>query len=150
SVCFFFFFQAEDGIRDFHVTGVQTCALPIFFPFWYEGDPAFADPTLRAAAVRAIRARLAWWRSAASDEMAFGLVQLGLAAANLGLATEAATTLELMATRYWRPTLVSTHNRGALFNTDICGGFPAVVAAMLLRSREGRCDLLPALPPAWP
>src|SRR5207302_4845708 len=26
----FFFFQAEDGIRDFHVTGVQTCALPIF------------------------------------------------------------------------------------------------------------------------
>ncbi|MBO2528279.1 MAG: hypothetical protein CW348_00205 [Thermobifida sp.] len=120
------------------------------FPFWYEGDPAFADPTLRAAAVRAIRARLAWWRSAASDEMAFGLVQLGLAAANLGLATEAATTLELMATRYWRPTLVSTHNRGALFNTDICGGFPAVVAAMLLRSREGRCDLLPALPPAWP
>src|SRR5215475_15601106 len=26
----FFLFQAEDGIRDFHVTGVQTCALPIF------------------------------------------------------------------------------------------------------------------------
>src|SRR6266478_7470117 len=28
---FFFFFQAEDGIRDLTVTGVQTCALPIFF-----------------------------------------------------------------------------------------------------------------------
>src|SRR2546422_4319925 len=27
---FFFFFQAEDGIRDVAVTGVQTCALPIF------------------------------------------------------------------------------------------------------------------------
>src|SRR5438445_9778278 len=27
---FFFFFQAEDGIRDIGVTGVQTCALPIF------------------------------------------------------------------------------------------------------------------------
>src|SRR3712207_7154871 len=26
---FFFFFQAEDGIRDIGVTGVQTCALPI-------------------------------------------------------------------------------------------------------------------------
>src|SRR5690606_40072108 len=25
----YFFIQAEDGIRDFHVTGVQTCALPI-------------------------------------------------------------------------------------------------------------------------
>src|SRR2546421_9482286 len=28
-LCFFFFFQAEDGIRDLIVTGVQTCALPI-------------------------------------------------------------------------------------------------------------------------
>src|SRR5439155_9264809 len=27
---YLFFFQAEDGIRDGHVTGVQTCALPIF------------------------------------------------------------------------------------------------------------------------
>src|SRR2546426_4519952 len=29
TVFFFFFFQAEDGIRDYKVTGVQTCALPI-------------------------------------------------------------------------------------------------------------------------
>src|SRR6267378_5974909 len=29
---FFFFFQAEDGIRDLYVTGVQTCALPISAP----------------------------------------------------------------------------------------------------------------------
>src|SRR5260221_11662078 len=29
---FFFFFQAEDGIRDHCVTGVQTCALPIYAP----------------------------------------------------------------------------------------------------------------------
>ena len=32
-ICFFFFFQAEDGIRDWSVTGVQTCALPIQFYF---------------------------------------------------------------------------------------------------------------------
>src|SRR5438093_11960246 len=30
---FFFFFQAEDGIRDWSVTGVQTCALPISLQF---------------------------------------------------------------------------------------------------------------------
>src|SRR5690606_17432180 len=30
SVKLVFFFQAEDGIRYFHVTGVQTCALPIY------------------------------------------------------------------------------------------------------------------------
>src|SRR5438270_5274585 len=29
NLSFFFFFQAEDGIRDLTVTGVQTCALPI-------------------------------------------------------------------------------------------------------------------------
>src|SRR5699024_11314645 len=31
-VVFIFFCQAEDGIRDRNVTGVQTCALPIFSP----------------------------------------------------------------------------------------------------------------------
>src|SRR5256885_5874808 len=38
-----FFFQAEDGIRDYKVTGVQTCALPIFsdlIGFVYSGMPA--------------------------------------------------------------------------------------------------------------
>src|SRR2546430_4307681 len=34
----FFFFQAEDGIRDLTVTGVQTCALPILL--WVTSTPA--------------------------------------------------------------------------------------------------------------
>src|SRR5690606_40253087 len=38
------FFQAEDGIRDFHVTGVQTCALPI----WAARLTARLNPTLLA------------------------------------------------------------------------------------------------------
>src|SRR5437868_12520004 len=37
---FFFFFQAEDGIRDRNVTGVQTCALPISDAFTVD-DPRF-------------------------------------------------------------------------------------------------------------
>src|SRR5690606_39435183 len=36
-----FFFQAEDGIRDVHVTGVQTCALPIYA---LERDVVLAEP----------------------------------------------------------------------------------------------------------
>src|SRR4051794_41293127 len=38
---FFFFFQAEDGIRDGRVTGVQTCALPISkrFSSRFSGTP---------------------------------------------------------------------------------------------------------------
>src|SRR2546429_9437705 len=39
----FFFFQAEDGIRDVAVTGVQTCALPISW------DSPACDPTAAAA-----------------------------------------------------------------------------------------------------
>src|SRR5690606_41033389 len=36
------FFQAEDGIRDFHVTGVQTCALPILQAHPESGAAALA------------------------------------------------------------------------------------------------------------
>ncbi|GII03505.1 glycosyl hydrolase family 95 catalytic domain-containing protein [Planobispora takensis] len=126
------------------------------YPLWYERDPAFDDPRLEAAAALAVRRRLEWWRGSDSDEMAFGLVQLGLAAAALGLAGEAHEALTLLATRYWcADNLVSTHNRDAIFNVDVCGGLPALVAAMLVRSSlppsgYGRVDLLPALPQAWP
>src|SRR5256885_7191036 len=46
---FFFFFQAEDGIRDYKVTGVQTCALPIYLPPRLRGrpPPARAQPLIR-------------------------------------------------------------------------------------------------------
>src|SRR5688500_20144238 len=41
----FFFFQAEDGIRDYKVTGVQTCALPIFLQRWERALTALeSDP----------------------------------------------------------------------------------------------------------
>src|SRR2546426_4501132 len=49
----FFFFQAEDGIRDYKVTGVQTCALPIFLPTLVAGQnpppPAQAAAALQQA-----------------------------------------------------------------------------------------------------
>src|SRR5207249_6895726 len=52
------FFQAEDGIRDRNVTGVQTCALPIFLFRWKSLDDAHArqidDPNLVFSPVRGI------------------------------------------------------------------------------------------------
>ena len=39
---FFFFFQAEDGIRDDLVTGVQTCALPICFDLGLDSEDSKA------------------------------------------------------------------------------------------------------------
>src|SRR5207247_2398162 len=47
-ICLFFFFQAEDGIRDPLVTGVQTCALPICL---------VVEPERRRGAVRSHGAR---------------------------------------------------------------------------------------------
>src|SRR5437762_4468779 len=45
---YFFFFQAEDGIRDTSVTGVQTCALPICFGARAREPIRGEDPSLRA------------------------------------------------------------------------------------------------------
>src|SRR5690606_37382285 len=48
-LCTFFFFQAEDGIRDFHVTGVQTCALPILVRVYGETAGESADGMRRSS-----------------------------------------------------------------------------------------------------
>src|SRR5690606_40625900 len=46
SALLFFFFQAEDGIRGFHVTGVQTCALPILVGVLVVGILSLLTPEL--------------------------------------------------------------------------------------------------------
>src|SRR5690606_15849691 len=51
---FFFFFQAEDGIRDFHVTGVQTCALPIYLAD-REREASFLAECARNAGVSTVQ-----------------------------------------------------------------------------------------------
>src|SRR2546427_5756538 len=58
-----FFFQAEDGIRDLTVTGVQTCALPIWFgvPKWLcsSGISSCATMMSSSKALRMDRLRMA-------------------------------------------------------------------------------------------
>src|SRR5207302_5182110 len=78
----FFFFQAEDGIRAFHVTGVQTCALPICtskksrsFHSAAATRQARAMPAPAAArsnARTARSARAAWAATARSEERRVG------------------------------------------------------------------------------
>src|SRR5437764_1893344 len=56
GLCFLFFFQAEDGIRDTSVTGVQTCALPISpKPTNLTFEQAAAVPTSACTALQALR-----------------------------------------------------------------------------------------------
>src|SRR5215510_16195497 len=47
SMSVFFFFQAEDCIRDGHVTGVQTCALPIWTLYIDTNNKAHSHPSLQ-------------------------------------------------------------------------------------------------------
>src|SRR5690606_41032532 len=54
------FVQAEDGIRAFHVTGVQTCALPIFLPT--RNIKAAVDAVLR-------RLNIAGWQEADAPDV---------------------------------------------------------------------------------
>src|SRR5215510_15822747 len=54
---FFFFFQAEDGIRGGHVTGVQTCALPISFSPVARSEAAARNGCSEPCPARAVRRR---------------------------------------------------------------------------------------------
>src|SRR2546422_148099 len=56
---FFFFFQAEDGIRDVAVTGVQTCALPIAPPRGGDGRAGLVREGALGEGGRAPRIRAA-------------------------------------------------------------------------------------------
>src|SRR5690606_8871720 len=69
----FFFFQAEDGIRDFHVTGVQTCALPILILVWL-----IASRGLRAGLATSNPLGHFWRGLMGTTAMGFGFAGLGL------------------------------------------------------------------------
>ncbi len=118
----------------------------------FAGLPAdiAADPSLRQAFRVALDKRMAVRRRENGGDMAFGLVQMGLSAASLRDAASAYEVVDWLANKFWGTNMVSTHDPKNIFNTDICGGLPAVVLRMLVDSSPGRIDLLPALPPQWP
>src|SRR5256885_4462740 len=83
---FFFFFQAEDGIRDYKVTGVQTCALPISSMGWHARCHARLRQLLAAAcclsALQALQAAAAPVAAADRDlDTDIGMVAAAAAAA---------------------------------------------------------------------
>lgn len=130
------------------------------YPLWYEIDPAFEGDgeeaaRLRAAASATVREKIAWRAAAPSAppgrmEMAFGLVQVGMAAAALGDAAAAEACVNWLALEHWSPALTTTHDAGTIFNLDASGGLPGLVASMLLGSSTDSLSVLPALPAAWP
>ena len=130
------------------------------YPLWYEIDPAFEGDgpeatRLRAAASATVRDKIAWRAYAPSAppgrmEMAFGLVQVGMAAAALGDAAAAETCVDWLAVEHFGPALTTTHDAGRIFNLDASGGLPGLIASMLLASGADVLSVLPAVPSTWP
>jgi hypothetical protein len=121
------------------------------YPLFYEVDPDFINnPKLKEAAMTAIEKRMQYRRENNGAEMAFGLVQKGLAAAHIGDTAHAYECVDWLCNSYWSPALTSYHDPGSIFNVDICGGLPALVADMLVHSSTKTIEVLPACPKQWP
>lgn len=110
-------------------------------------DAIVKQPELVAAVAQSVRARLDHHRR--EPVMAFGLVQVGLAAARIGRADLAQEAIDLLANHYWSTGMGSFHNREDLFNTDISGGFPYLCASALVYADPGRIVFFPARPESW-
>jgi alpha-L-fucosidase 2 len=122
---------------------------------WYDPDPRLLEGGLRDAAIKTVRAKVAWRTENPAGppghmEMAFGLSSVGIAAAALGDSASAYQCALWLARDHFSPALTTTHDAGAIFNLDASGALPAVVAAMLVGSSPGHIRLLPALPRQWP
>ena len=121
------------------------------YPLYDGVDEEFIkNPALLDAAKKSIESRLKYRRNSNGAEMAFGLVQLGTAAAHIKDVDHAYECVKWLSSSYWTPAFVSYHNPGAIFNLDISGGLPAVVCYMLIQSTANEIILLPALPEQWP
>lgn len=127
----------------------------------YNGLPEeiAADPKLLKAFEEAMENRLELRRrefkgesvnGRPPGEMAFGIVQQGMAAASLHKAEDCGLILDYLANSYWNPNLVTTHNPKAIFNTDLSGGLPALIIRMLVDSQPGWIEFLPAWPKNLP
>lgn len=111
-------------------------------------DPELRDsPDLWEAAREALRRRI----YSGGEVSSHGRMHMGLAAAYLRLPEEAYGRLEVMATGgSMYASLICSHEPDArIFNFDANGAMPEILHRMLLQSRPGSLDLLPAVPKAW-
>jgi hypothetical protein len=132
-----------------HDNYLHRHASHLYMLFYGIPDDIVVNPDLLKACRRAIELRMNERVKQDGGEMAFGIVQLGQAAVSMGEGETVYTMLRWLANRYYYSNLVSSHNPGpSIFNVDISGGLPDLVIRMLVQSKPGRIDLLPALPAA--
>jgi len=107
------------------------------------------NPALAKAAGVLLDKKMDFRKAEGGGEMAFGLVQLGSAAAHLGDAAKAGQLLNWLASTYWSKGMGSYHNVKSMFNTDISGGLPYLVTQLLCYAERDEIHVLPALPESW-
>ena len=120
------------------------------YGLWDVTDPDIAaSPKLMEACRKAVDERMKVRRNEDGGVMAFGMVQLALAAVAVGDAVAVQDMINWLGSVYWFPNMVTTHNPHELFNLDLSGGFPAVIMKSLVYSEPGMISILPACPPEW-
>lgn len=122
------------------------------YPCFQSFDPVFeTTPALWNAAQATVRAKIAG-ADGGGEEPSFGRMQCGVSAAWLRMPEEAYGRLKIMAVKCsMTPSLITSHDLyGRTLNADGNGAIPQIVNTMLVHSRPGRLDLLPALPVQWP
>ena len=84
------------------------------------------------------------------NHMAFGVTQIGYAAAKVGDAAVMERAIKLLQETYFTDALGTLHDPGWLFNIDISGGFPGIIAdALITKGPDGGFKVLNAKPASW-
>ena len=115
-------------------------------------DEAPAEILTNAAFVAAIKktldARMTFHEK--ENHMAFGVTQIGYAAAKVGDAAVMERAIKLLQETYFTDALGTLHDPGWLFNIDISGGFPGIIAdALITKGPDGGFLVLNAKPASW-
>jgi hypothetical protein len=132
------------GFKDYN----EHRHLSHFYPLYYDmPQEIVGNPALVKAVSHTGTERLKFHEK--SGQMAFGIVQLGLAAAHVGDAELAQRAINELAKRYWTHGMGSFHCPGLYFNMDISGGLPFLCASTLVYSDPGMIRFFPARPPQW-
>ena len=115
-------------------------------------DEAPAEILTNAAFVAAIKktldARMTFHER--ENHMAFGVTQIGYAAAKVGDAAVMERAIKLLQETYFTDALGTLHDPGWLFNIDISGGFPGIIVdALITKGPDGGFQVLNAKPASW-
>ena len=113
------------GVADTYDHRHASHLYPLFFGLPEEIE---RDPKLMAAFLKAAQRRAEFRRRPGCGGMAFGLVQAAQTAASLRNSELTGEALLVLSNNHWLPSMMTLHDPDGIFNADLSGGLPAIVA----------------------